>query len=89
MANRVSETFQRDATFSIVPGSRVVKTNETARVGIPTAGGAHHHQATVELIRENGLVKAIDVTCICGEIIRLWCSYEAANSDGSRKDEMQ
>jgi hypothetical protein len=30
----------------------------------------------VELVREGGVVRAIDVTCACGERVRIVCEYE-------------
>jgi len=74
MNGHIVEKCVRDGTHSVVPGSRVVRTNEVACVGSP-----HSHerqQPVLELIREGEVITAIDVTCSCGEKIRLWCSYE-------------
>ena len=30
----------------------------------------------VELIREHGIVRAVEVTCVCGERILLRCEYD-------------
>lgn len=75
MTGRASDKITREMSRSVVPGHRVVQTSELARVGIPHthAGG----QTNVELIRDGDVVKAIDVTCSCGEKIRIWCSYAA------------
>ena len=75
MAARASEKFIRDTNQSIVPGHRVGQTAEVARVG-----GPHVHPGaspSVELIRDGDVIKAIDVTCSCGEKMRIWCSYAA------------
>ena len=75
MTGRVIDKFVRDVPQAVVPGHRVVQTGEPARVG-----SSHPHatgQPTMELIREGDFVKAIDVTCSCGEKIRIWCSYAA------------
>ena len=83
MASRASDKFVREVPQAIVPGHRVIQTNEVARIGVPHA---HAHtntnvhasnQPTVELIREGDVVQAIDVTCSCGEKFRIWCSYVA------------
>jgi hypothetical protein len=37
----------------------------------PVAGGPR-----VELVREGGVVRAIDVVCACGERLRVVCEYE-------------
>jgi hypothetical protein len=46
-----------------------------------TPSDDHREPATsgprVELIREGGVVRAIDVTCGCGERLRIVCEYEA------------
>lgn len=71
MSHRVSE---KSASPAVLPAHRVVQTAEAARVGQP-----HRHapgSPTIELIRDGDLVKAIDVTCSCGEKLRIWCSYE-------------
>jgi len=71
MSHRVPE---RLGTPSVLPAHRVIQGAEAARVG-----HAHQHVATepiVELVREGDLVRAIDVTCSCGEKLRIWCSYE-------------
>jgi hypothetical protein len=75
MNGRTVEQFARTGTQNVVPGSRVVRTSEVACVGVP-----HSHersQPVIELVREGDVVTAIDVTCSCGETIRLWCSYES------------
>lgn len=74
MSGRTTEKPQREQTHSVLPGHRVLQTAEVARIG-----SSHSHvpsQASVELIREGDVVKAIDVTCTCGETMRIWCSYE-------------
>lgn len=75
MTSRSPDKFVREVSHAIVPGHRVVQTSEVTKIGSP-----HAHptaSATVELLREGDIVKAIDVTCSCGEKIRIWCSYAA------------
>jgi hypothetical protein len=74
MAPRATDKFVRETPQAVLPGYRVIQTTEVARVG-----GAHTHptgQHSVELVREGDVVKAIDITCSCGEKMRIWCSYE-------------
>lgn len=75
MSDRTPVSFTRDVSHSaVVPGSRVVRSAEVAHVG-----GRHEHHnlnPTVDLVMEGSVVRAIDVTCPCGQKIRLWCSYE-------------
>ena len=74
MNGRIVEKFERDGTHNVVPGRRVIRTDEVACVG-----GPHSHdqqQPVIELIHDGDVITAIDVTCSCGETIRLWCSYE-------------
>lgn len=78
MTARATDKSGRDLPHSVLPGHRVIQTTETARVGSShvhprTVGG----QPKVELVRDGDIVKAIDVTCSCGEQIRIWCSYGA------------
>lgn len=74
MSARATDKFVRETPQSVFPGHRVIQTTEVARIG-----GAHSHstgQPSVELVREGDVVKAIDITCSCGEKMRIWCSYE-------------
>ena len=61
---------------AVIPADRVVKSHDIVQVGgRPTI--KHDGPASVELISEGDVVKAIDVTCSCGQKLRLWCSYES------------
>ena len=39
---------------------------------------------TIELVTEANVVRAIDVTCACGQKMRLWCSYESTVTETRR-----
>ncbi len=60
---------------NVVPGCRVHLTGEMARVGppVPLVGS----EPRVEIIREGNEVRAIDVTCPCGQRVRLQCIYDS------------
>lgn len=58
---------------AVVPGEWVRVTSETARVAIP--GHSAPAAPRVELITQGDVIQAIDVTCTCGEKIRLKCVY--------------
>ena len=82
MTGRLAKRFVRDVAHSVVvPGSRVVRSTEVAHVGgRPTP---HGESPVIELVTEDDVVRAIDVTCACGQKMRLWCSYESeADSPG-------
>ena len=68
------QTIPRHIAHPIVPGSRVRRSDEMAKVGEPHSMGAG--QPVIELVKEGDIVKAIDVTCSCGQKFRLWCAYE-------------
>lgn len=57
----------------VVPG-HCVRLSGEASVSIPR-NGAGAAEPRIELIREGDLIKAIDVTCTCGQRIRLRCIY--------------
>ena len=83
MTERSTKTMIRDTAHSaVVPGSRVIRSAELAYVGGRPAATTlpscqtNHATPTVELVTEAGIVRAIDVTCACGNKIRIWCSYE-------------
>lgn len=61
-------------TRSRVIRGTAINTSEPRSVVIPT--GAGHQQTEVNLIREGDVVREIEVTCSCGEILRLICQYD-------------
>ncbi len=61
-------------TTAIIPGQRVVFSGEAARIQIPAE--ATSKEPHIELVRENDMIRAVDVTCSCGQRIRLVCDYE-------------
>ena len=48
--------------------------SESGSVSIPT--GVEHQQTQVNLIREGDVIREIEVTCSCGEVLRLNCLYD-------------
>jgi hypothetical protein len=62
-------------TRSFVPASFVREAAAAAPVG--DVVNATPPEPSVELVREDGVVRAIDVTCACGQKIRLRCVYDA------------
>ncbi|MBI5757320.1 MAG: hypothetical protein HZA46_02235 [Planctomycetales bacterium] len=69
------QTIPRHIAHPVVSGSRVRRSDEMAKVGEPHALSAG--QPIIELVKESEVVKAIDVTCSCGQKFRLWCDYES------------
>ena len=59
---------------NVVPGQLVQVAAQTARIMIP--GAAPLPEPKVELIRSGDTIQAIDVTCTCGQRIRLRCVYQ-------------
>jgi hypothetical protein len=59
---------------SVVTAARVRVSDGPVRVGAPVVQLAHG-EPKVQLIREDGAVRAIEVTCGCGEKIRIRCDY--------------
>ena len=75
MTTRIHNAASLGLPHVIVPGSRVRQSSELAPVGLPRQ--VDEHGATVELVKEGDLVRAIDVTCACGQKTRVWCVYES------------
>lgn len=79
MSDRMTRGFERHAAHSVVvPGDRVVRSAEVAHIGgrpeLPPPA------PSIELVTEADIVRAIDVTCSCGQKLRIWCSYEPETS---------
>jgi hypothetical protein len=68
----------RRTTAAIIPGRRVVFAGESARVQVPAETTSK--EPHIELVRESDVIRAIDVTCSCGQKIRLVCDYEWENT---------
>lgn len=63
------------AAGAVVPAAHVTVSAEAVRVGggrPADAGG----EPKIHLVREDGVVRAIEVTCRCGEVIRIHCDYK-------------
>ncbi len=62
---------------AVVPAEHIHDHSDT-KVAIvpPSSSDEHPAGATVELVKDGDLVLAIDVTCACGERIRLRCVYD-------------
>lgn len=64
--------FERDTTIrSLIPGTQVRLTGEATRVIPPRQPG--ECEPRVDLVREGGQIRAIDIRCSCGKRIYLVC----------------
>jgi hypothetical protein len=61
---------------SVVPAQRVRPARAVAPVG-PSRGNSTA-EPHIELVREGDVVRAIDITCACGQHFRLRCVYDQA-----------
>lgn len=61
-------------TPAVLSGQQVKLSEDTVRIGAPVSHG-RHGEPTIQLVREDGIVRAIDITCTCGERIRILCEY--------------
>jgi hypothetical protein len=61
-------------TPAVLSGQQVKVSGDTVRIGAPVSHGKHG-EPTIQLVREDGVVRAIDITCGCGERIRIQCDY--------------
>jgi hypothetical protein len=60
---------------SVVHSGCVKLSGEAVRVGAPVA--PPKPEPRIELVREDGVIRAIDITCGCGEKIRVVCEYDS------------
>jgi hypothetical protein len=59
---------------AVVHSGCVKLSGDSVRVGAPQAQSKAAPK--IELVREDGVVRAIDITCGCGEKIRVVCEYD-------------
>ena len=64
-----------DRPGAVVTADRVKLSADPVRVGVPPAAGGRA-EPSVQLVREDGVIRAVDVTCSCGERIRIRCDYD-------------
>jgi hypothetical protein len=60
---------------AVVPGHCVRLSGERVRVDIP--GQKPPGEPRVEVVRQGEVIRLIDITCACGQHIRLHCDYQA------------
>ena len=60
----------------VIPNQRVVVVPGSFQIAAPQS--SQHQAGSVRLEREGDLVRGIEVTCSCGEVIRLLCDYAPA-----------
>lgn len=66
--------YERDATNrAVIPGKQVRLTGEATRVVPPRQPG--DCEPRIDLIRDGGQIRAIDIRCACGKRIYLECEY--------------
>ena len=75
MTTRIHNSSSHAMPHVVLSGSRVRQSDETTLVGVPRQ--ADEHGTTVELVKDGNVVRAIDVTCSCGQKTRVWCVYES------------
>jgi hypothetical protein len=60
----------------VIPAECVRMIPEPVRVGPPPPEGARA-EPTIVVHRENDMVRAVDITCVCGRTYRIWCDAES------------
>jgi hypothetical protein len=62
------------STALIVPADRVRVSGEAVPIGAPRRVESRG-EPKIQLVREGGVIRAIEVICSCGELIRIRCDY--------------
>lgn len=65
---------QAAAGGPVVRAARVRVSEEAVRIGGPARPDGPT-EPTVRIVREGDLIQALEVTCSCGERIRIRCDY--------------
>lgn len=66
----------------VIPAGRVLQNAVPVQISVPR--DADSGTSDVRLERDGELVRAIEVICSCGEVIRLICDYESLPEGPSR-----
>ena len=72
---RIHDAVPHAMPHMVVPGSQVRQSEES----VPVGEDRHPELSAmaVQLVTEGDVVRAIDVTCGCGQKARVWCVYES------------
>jgi hypothetical protein len=65
---------QSGSSSLIVPADRVRVSTEAVPIGVPRRGESKG-EPKIQLVRDGGVIRAIEVICSCGELIRIRCDY--------------
>jgi hypothetical protein len=71
-------TPNRPILRNIFAGDRVKVDPIAKPIAVPHGGS--HDSMQVQLIREGSVVRAIEITCSCGQQLRLDCQYTAPDA---------
>lgn len=63
-----------DPSSAIVASNRVRVAADAVRVG-PNRPVGDRAEAKINLVREDGVIRTIEITCTCGEKHRIRCDY--------------
>jgi hypothetical protein len=73
---REEELGPRELHRAVIPARLVSLAGQSQCVGAVPAGNAQGETPRIELVRENGVIRAIDITCGCGQRVRVLCTCE-------------
>jgi hypothetical protein len=59
---------------TVIPAARVRVSRESVPIGGPRPAEPRG-EPKVHLVRDGGVIRAIEVICACGELIRIRCEY--------------
>jgi hypothetical protein len=60
----------------LVPAEQVRVSDEAVPIGAPQpARSQARGEPKIQLVRDGGVIRAIEVICSCGELIRIKCEY--------------
>jgi hypothetical protein len=65
---------QTGSSGLVVPADRVRFSDVAVPIGAPCPGGSRG-EPKIQLVREGGVIRAIEVICACGQLIRVRCDY--------------
>jgi len=70
----IAENETQGSLSSILPAEKLNIHSDASRVAIPASSTSAG--PTIDVVRDGDVIQAINITCRCGERIRLTCTYE-------------
>ncbi len=65
-------------TSARIAGQRLASSRQTAAIPVGPHSEGASHTPRIDVVRQGGVVQALDITCSCGCQLRILCEYDSS-----------